>query len=140
MDELTNSPKEIIGLILINKFKYFLSANKPDSGFFSLVRSSYFGPPTAPSKTASDFLILSLVSSGNGLFRLSTATPPNKPWSISTSKLYRSEITLITFNPSDVTSAPTPSPGKIKIFIFLSIKYPRCFYKLTIFIIFYFFT
>ena len=43
-DELSNSEKEIIGRILINKFNRFLNSNNPDSGFFSFANHRIFYP------------------------------------------------------------------------------------------------
>ena len=57
----------IAGLKLVNKPNSFLIFNKPVSGFTSCDKESHFGPPTAPSKIASEFLQSLIVLFVNGI-------------------------------------------------------------------------
>ena len=53
LEASTNCLKQIAGLRLANNFNSFLNFNSALSGFFENSRLSHFGPPTAPSMTAS---------------------------------------------------------------------------------------
>ena len=58
----------MIGLLLVYKYNYLCMPNKPCSGrILASGSSSYFVSPMAPNKTASAFLQMLMVSSGNGL-------------------------------------------------------------------------
>src|SRR5699024_1066161 len=71
-----NGAKHLIGLILANKFNDFLILSNPCSGLRCPGRSSHFGPPIAPSNTASACKQDSTASSVSGTSCLSYETPP----------------------------------------------------------------
>jgi len=91
------------------------SASRPCSGLIFAFGSDHFGPPTAPSNTASLSRQLAMVSSGNGLLTESIAAPP-----ISCSEKRKlcpndSPMRVRTRVPSLATSGPIPSPARTVI-------------------------
>ena len=88
--------------------------NKPRSGFTLKSRSSYFGPPTAPSKTASTSWALAIVSSCSGVPCASYAQPPTKSSNTSKGRARLAPYQSITLRTSVITSGPIPSPAKIR--------------------------
>ena len=76
------------GLKLANNCKSLLSLNNPCSGLWSNGKLSHFGPPTAPKRTASDFLAFSIVSSLIGNLKASIHAPPTSSSSISISSIF----------------------------------------------------
>src|SRR5476651_2133356 len=76
---------------------------------------SHFGPPTAPSSTASAARARSRVSSARGTPCLSMAAPPITSWLNSKPRLYLVLATSRTLTASAMISGPIPSPGRIRI-------------------------
>src|SRR5271170_7600839 len=86
--------------------------SRPASGRVPNGRDSHFGPPMAPSKTASDARHPASVSGGSGTPKLSIALPPNansrnSKWWPNAEAQSSSSCTAAL-----VTSGPMPSPGK----------------------------
>src|SRR5699024_3363636 len=110
-----NGAKPLIGLILANKFNDFLILSNPCSGLRCPGRSSHFGPPIAPSKTASACKQDSTVSSVSVTSCLSYATPPISYCSYQNRCPYISAIFSSTVIASSLFSGLTPSPGNTAI-------------------------
>ena len=70
-EKSAKASKHCAGLKLENKSNSFLSLRSPRSGLTLKSKLSYFGPPTAPSNTASTFRALATVSSVIGTPNLS---------------------------------------------------------------------
>ncbi|MNR30013.1 hypothetical protein D3C85_1474400 [compost metagenome] len=77
--------------------------------------ASHFGPPTAPSNTASAARARSRVSSANGTPCLSMAAPPITSWLNSKPRANLSLASSSTLTASAMISGPIPSPGRIRI-------------------------
>ena len=110
---------------------------RPASGRLLPCIPSHFGPPTAPSRTASDALHLSMVSCGNGSPTASIAQPPINASVYSTPKLNFSETLSKTFTASFTISGPIPSPLSTVIrYVFIILQLLIVifyFYSLSIF-------
>ena len=65
-EESSNSGNVTMGLRLAKSPSSLRILSNPASGLVLAFGSSHFGPPTAPSKTASDRLHASVVCSGRG--------------------------------------------------------------------------
>ena len=74
-----NSLKRIAGLRFVKTSNSFLIFKSPFSGLNSASILSHLGPPTAPKRTASLFLQISIVSSDRGTPYLSIDSPPKYP-------------------------------------------------------------
>ena len=71
----------VAGLKFANKPNDSLNFKRPDSGLLSPLHLSHFGPPTAPSNTASFFRQVSTVLLGRGSPISSIAHPPANTYS-----------------------------------------------------------
>src|SRR5690554_432796 len=91
--------------------------SRPRSGRMAGSIVSHFGPPTAPSRMASDWRARSRVSSANGTPYLSRAAPPSSSWLSSISRPYFSSAACSTLTASVMISGPMPSPGRTRIFL-----------------------
>ncbi|MNN09605.1 hypothetical protein D3C81_1224920 [compost metagenome] len=91
--------------------------SNPVSGRSSFGLLSHFGPPTAPSNTASAFWHTSSVSCGSGVPFSSIAMPPNNACSVSNLYPNSSSVRFNTFSASATTSGPMPSPAITAIFL-----------------------
>ena len=95
-------------------------ASSPRSGRMLRSIPSHRGPPTAPSRMASQARARSSVPPGSGTPQASTASPPigacsiSKPGSASPRRASR------TFSASATISGPIPSPGSTRIFRLMS--------------------
>src|SRR6185312_4194865 len=87
----------------------------PCSGRSSRGSVSYFGPPTAPSSTASAACASSTVDGGNGWPAVSWPAPPIAPRAFSIGSPSAAS-TSSTRSASRTISGPMPSPGRIAIF------------------------
>src|SRR3569832_1635146 len=87
-------------------------ASSPCSGRTLPRGSSHFGPPTAPSSTASAPRADSRVASGSAVPVASMAAPPIRASRVSNSWPKRLATADRTFKASLVTSGPIPSPGR----------------------------
>ena len=114
-DAPASSSKICTGRRFANTPSSARSASSPCSGLILAFGSDHFGPPTAPSNTASLSRQLATVSSGNGLLSASIAAPP-----ISCSENRKlcpndSPMRVRTRLPSLETSGPIPSPASTVI-------------------------
>ena len=106
------------------RFAYtFMPPRKPRSAFSGRISGatlSHFGPPTAPSSTASDARQISSWSFGSGFCRLSIAAPPATTCLYTNSCPYFFATASSTRTASATTSGPIPSPGISAIVFFIS--------------------
>ena len=131
LEASANCGYKIAGRKLPNRPNSERIPNKPFSGRIAISRPSHLGPPTAPSKIASQALALDKVSSGNGLPVASMALPPNKAESMFKSRPNLSLQASSTLTASLMISGPMPSPGitntlcVMSLLPYLSTKQPR---------------
>ena len=118
---MASSLKQIAGLKFANNSKSFLSLNKALSGFLENSNLSHFGPPTAPSKTASLSKAIFITLSVIGSPCLSKEIPPANSSVISKSADFFLLNQTIIFLTSFITSGPIPSPARIRSFFFINI-------------------
>ena len=93
----------------------FRRSRSPLSGFSSCGRFSHFGPPTAPSSTASLRSAFFAVSSVRGAPWRSMEQPPKSSVSSVKSIPFFSPSAFSTATLTSVTSTPIPSPGRTSI-------------------------
>src|SRR5690242_11520553 len=93
------------------------SRSRPRSGFLAKGTLSHFGPPTAPSSTASAVMAFAIVASLTGRPSLSMAAPPTSASSTSKPTARRLPSQSMVRRTWRMTSGPMPSPGRIKSFL-----------------------
>ena len=113
-----SSSKTMAGRRFAKSPSSFLSPSRARSGLSSPGRSSHFGPPTAPRRTASDAFAISTVSSGRHLPVSSIAAPPASTYVYSKVCPNLSPTASRTLVASSITSGPMPSPFTTAILYF----------------------
>ena len=136
VEESTIASKTIAGRRFAKRSISFRRRSKPLSGFSSNGKSSYFGPPTDPNKTASALTASARVSSVNGVPCASYAAPPTNPSCRSNDKDRLAPSQSTTLRTCPTTSGPIPSPGSTSNFLFdaisVSLKSIRVFQQLSV--------
>src|SRR5690606_30954438 len=94
--------------------------SRPRSGRMAGSMVSHFGPPTAPSSTASAARARSRVSSASGTPYLSMAAPPNSSKASSKPRANLSLARFSTLTASAMISGPIPSPGRTRICLLIT--------------------
>ena len=107
LEALTNAGKQKAGRKFAKTSRPLRKASRPASGRLSRAVPAHFGPPTAPSRTASDRRACSSVSSFNGVPWASKDAPPTSP----SSNRRSGARTSTRRRTSATTSGPIPSPG-----------------------------
>ena len=102
-DDSARASKTIACLKFANKSNSFLIFKSPLSGLFLKSRLSHFGPPTAPNRIASEWLIFLRVSFVSGESYSSTEMPPTNSsltlifksvFSLNQSKIFRASTDI----------------------------------------------
>ena len=114
-EEATSVGWTMIGRRLANRPSPPRSAKSACSGRTVALGSDHFGPPTAPSRTASDARQASRSSSRIATPKASIAAPPTTSSDQSTANPNRAPAASTTRRAAATTSGPTPSPGIVAI-------------------------
>ena len=105
------------GRRLANSSMSLRRRSRPRSGFCANGRLSHFGPPTAPSSTASAFIAFSIAASVKGTPCLSIEQPPTSSSSVSKLSAWFLPNQSSTRFTCAITSGPMPSPARISSFL-----------------------
>src|SRR5512147_1537966 len=109
----TSASKTTAGRRLANSSISLRSRSKPRSGLISNGSRSHFGPPTAPSRTASAASASAIVLSVIGTPCASIEAPPTSPCETSKPMPRLRSSHSMTRRTSAITSGPMPSPARI---------------------------